>query len=122
MDLGLWTLDFGLWTIQLAKPLRRCIRKLCEDRLCQKIDNEAVYDVDQDINKMIAENIQFPEFVIERKSETNNGPGSQQAPRRRIVRQSSDRGVFFNSNPVIKYEWTLVNIAVNNQRQDRYED
>ena len=78
--------------------------------------------MDQDINKMIAENIQFPKFVIERKNETNNGPGSQQAPRRRIVRQSSDRGVFFNSRPVIKYEWTLVNIAVNNQRQDRYED
>ena len=115
-------MNFGLWTIQLAKPLRRAIRKLCEDRLRQKIDKEPVYDVDQDINKMIAENIQFPEFVIERKSETNNGPGSQQTPKRRIVRQSSDRGVFFNSNPVIKYEWTLIGVVINNQRQDRYED
>jgi len=88
---------------------------LSKYRQCKKIDKKPVYDVDQDIDNVVTEDIQFPEFVIERKGDIYNSPRRQQIPNKQIVRQGSDLDIFFNPRLIIKNKWAAIDVAVDNK-------
>ena len=80
----------------------------------KKIDKKSIYYVDQDIDKVIAEDIQFPDFVIECKREIDNVPGFQQTIKTQIIRNVADNQILLNDWPIIKYKWAEVDVAVAN--------
>lgn len=52
---------------------------------CEKIDDKAVYDVDNHINQVIAEDIKLSEVVIESKGEIDDGPGFQELLKGKMI-------------------------------------
>lgn len=59
---------------------------MCKYKKGEKVNDKAVYDVDQYIDKMVAENVQFAKFVIEGKGKIYNGPGFEKLLKRKIIR------------------------------------
>ena len=64
---------------------------------CKEIDDDAVDYVNQDIYKMIAEDIEFPKFVVKGKGETYNSSGVKELLERKIISQVSNLCTFCNT-------------------------
>jgi len=71
--------------------------------------------MNQDIDQMIPEDIQFAESIVKSKGEIDNIPGYQQSIKRQIVPNISDIQVLLNTWPIIKDKRGLIDVAVNNK-------
>ena len=65
---------------------------------------------------MISGDVQFPQFVVERKCDIDQGPGAQELLQGRIVCQIPDGAPFDNASMVVKDERRCVDVAVENSR------
>ena len=88
------------------------VRQLPEYRQCQEVDDKAVDDVNQDIYKMIAKDIEFSELVIEGQGKIHNGPRSKEFLKRTIISKVSNTLLIDNLKRVIKNKREVVDIAV----------
>ena len=64
---------------------------------CEEVDKKAVYDVNQNIDKMIAENIKFSKPIVECKGKIYNCSGFKELFKGKIITQVSNLCTFCNT-------------------------
>ena len=76
----------------------------------------------QDIDQVIAEDVEPAELVIEGKGKINNSPRLEKPARRGKVRQIPDPGILYNGVDVVKDEGTAPGVTVNNKGRKGYDN
>ena len=93
-----------------------------ENRKRQKVHDKAVQYMYQDIDQVIAEDVEPAELVIEGKGKINNCPRIEKPPRRGKVRQIPDHGVLYNGVDVVKDKGAAPGVTVNNKGRKGYDN